>query len=135
MSDDEGLAELVKRWARRSSWQFHQDNYDGAPVGVDWEDKNTRVELAFFPADGDAMIELFDRRRARGGVISVSYDDQPGELLNLLTKMGDPEPAKFPSLLSALMEKFNAVYDTNDAEPILIDSAYLETYTKKFQGN
>ncbi len=125
MSAGEGLAELVEQWARTSGWQFRRD-YNGAPVGAGWEDESTRVELAFFPADGDTLIELFDRQSACGGIISVLYGDRPAALLDLLTEMGSPASAKFPSLISALVEQFDEVYDASDAELIRIDAAYLD---------
>lgn len=134
MGNDERLAELVERWAQTSGWQFHGDG-DGAPLGVGWEDDRTRVDLAFFPANDEAMVELFDRRRVRGGILSILYGDSPGAVLDLLAKMGDPAPTKFPAFVSGLVEQFNEVYDASDAEPVLIDSAYLEAYVKAFQDN
>jgi hypothetical protein len=125
LSAGEGLAELAEHWTRKSGWQFRQD-YNGAPVAVGWEDEGSRVELAFFPPTSDALIELFDRRRARGGIISIPYGDRPGVLLDLLAEMGSPAPAKFPSFISSLIEQFHEVYDASDADPILIDPQYLD---------
>jgi len=119
------VAALVEQWAQVLGWRYNVDGDTGS-VTIGMEDDSIRLEVAFFPADREAMFEFFDRRGIRGGIYSVRYGDEPRLLLDTLTQMGRPGPTALPGLIEALIDAFGEVCYVDDGPLIPVDATYLE---------
>jgi hypothetical protein len=131
-NDESSLALLLTTWARSRNWQ-HEAVDEGETFIVLREDELTRVELSLFSTEQLAMIEFYDRKRARGGIFSLHYNDQPEAILESLDELGRPNPDALPALLNSLMDRFSLVYDSSDGTDIPINHAHFQRIVAQFQ--